>query len=132
MNQRIAVVLAIGAIIAALGAAAATAAPPQQTAFTIDDTFPTVTARTPPPGQTGVPVNADVVVTFSEGMDRPSVQTAFSMSAGGAPSFGWAGNTMTVSHATPFPAGQSVSVTIGTGRPCGLTQCDARSMPKYS
>ena len=46
--------------------------------FTIDDTFPSVTARTPPPGQTGVPVNADVVVTFSEGMDRPSVQTAFS------------------------------------------------------
>jgi hypothetical protein len=39
MNQRIAVVLAIGAIVAALGAGAATAAPPQQTAFTIDDTF---------------------------------------------------------------------------------------------
>jgi hypothetical protein len=39
MKHRIPVALAIGAIVAALGAGAATAAPPEQNSFQIDDTF---------------------------------------------------------------------------------------------
>jgi len=85
--------------------------------FAIDDTFPSVTARNPTPGQTGVPVNADVVVTFSEGMDPASVQgpSGFSWSDAATPSYSWAGNVLTVSHTTPFAAGASVNVVIGTG-----------------
>src|SRR5438445_2975500 len=80
--------------------------------FTIDNTFPSVTAKTPTPGQTSVPVNADVVVTFSEGMDQVSVQLAFSWTDPVARIYSWTGNVLTVSHTAPFAPGQSVSVTI--------------------
>jgi hypothetical protein len=39
MKHRIALSLVVGAIVAALGVGAATAAPPQQSVFSIDDTF---------------------------------------------------------------------------------------------
>jgi len=38
-------------------------------AFAIDSTPPAVTARSPGPGQTGIPLNANVLVTFSEAMN---------------------------------------------------------------
>ena len=84
--------------------------------FTIDNTFPSVTARDPSPGQTGVPLNQDVNVTFSEGMDQASVQSAFSLSGPnpGTLTFTWIGNMLRVSHANPLTQAQTYTVTITT------------------
>src|SRR5438445_1295312 len=84
--------------------------------FAIDNTYPSVTVRDPTPGQTGVPVNQDINVTFSEGMDQASVQSAFSLSG---PNFGtltytWVGTMARVSHSNPFTPCQTYQVTIST------------------
>src|SRR5207247_1328510 len=84
--------------------------------FTIDSTNPTVTARNPGPGATGVPVNQNILVTFSELMDQPSVASAFSLSPGaGTLGYTWSSTQVTVTHSAPFQQGQTYSVTIGTG-----------------
>ncbi|TLZ71360.1 MAG: hypothetical protein E6K10_05330 [Methanobacteriota archaeon] len=84
--------------------------------FTIDSTNPTVTARNPGPGATGVPVNQNILVTFSELMDQPSVASAFSLSPGaGILGYTWSSTQVTVTHSAPFQQGQTYSVTIGTG-----------------
>src|SRR2546426_789285 len=84
--------------------------------FAIDNTGPSVTAKDPDSAQTGVPVNQDINVTFSEGMDQASVQSAFSLSGPnyGTLSFTWIGNMVGVSHSTPFTQGQTYQVTIST------------------
>jgi hypothetical protein len=49
----------------------------------LDETVPFIVERSPAPGATGVGVGQSVIITFSEQMDEGSVQTAFTLSAGG-------------------------------------------------
>ncbi len=68
--------------------------------FEIDSTRPTITSVNPPNGAPSVPTNANVLATFSEPMNRPSAESAFTLQdtatwtlVPGA--FSWAGNIMT-------------------------------------
>ncbi|MFK7986487.1 MAG: Ig-like domain-containing protein [Sandaracinaceae bacterium] len=65
-----------------------------------DTTAPTITGISPMDGEAGVPVDAEVVITFSEPMDQVSVEGAFQGTCLGGVSFSWnlAGTEMT---ATP-------------------------------
>src|SRR2546422_1761087 len=51
--------------------------------FAIDSTRPSVTNHIPASAAIDVPVNQDIVVTFSEPMDQASAEGAFTMTAGG-------------------------------------------------
>ena len=50
-----------------------------ESSFTSDAQAPTVTGTDPPEGRTGVSVGGDLVVTFSEPVERNSAQTSFSL-----------------------------------------------------
>jgi serine protease AprX len=65
-----------------------------------DTTAPTISSVSPADGATGVAVNANVSMTFSETMDTAATQAAFSLvkssdSSSVAGGFSWSGNTMT-------------------------------------
>jgi|GEM_PF-6125061 len=50
---------------------------------------PNITAVQPPPGATGVQPNARITVSFSQPMDRPATEAAFSMDPATAGTFSW-------------------------------------------
>jgi len=77
-------------------------------AFTIDSTDPTVTGTTPSAGQPSVPINANMVITFSEAMNQSATANAAVVGLREVPSsawiplaFTWAGTQLT---ADPVPA----------------------------
>jgi subtilisin len=75
----------------------------------VDTTAPAVTAVSPADGATAVATSAGVSVTFSEPMDKPSAQAAFSLAGPDgtsvAGSFSWSGSTMTFRPDTPLAEG---------------------------
>jgi len=81
--------------------------------FTIGNTAPTVVDHTPI--GTDVPVTTIMTVTFSEAMDKTSVQKAFSISPSVPGSFSWSDNTLIFTPSSDLAYGTTYSVTIGTG-----------------
>ena len=75
---------------------------------------PEVAGVTPLPGQQELPANTVVTVTFSEPMDKPSVETAFTISNGVTGTFTWdaAGRIMTFTPGAPLISGTRFVVTI--------------------
>ena len=66
--------------------------------FGIDNTAPTVLNTTPADGQRGVPLDQDVIILFSEPMNRASVEAAFSITPDPGPTtkaFQWSNTTFT-------------------------------------
>ena len=68
--------------------------------FEADTTRPTIVSVSPADGAQDVPASTTISVAFSEPMDRPSTEAAFSLSVGTttpsvAGAFAWGGNTMT-------------------------------------
>jgi hypothetical protein len=83
-------------------------------AFTIDSVAPMVTGTVPIDSQSGVPTNANAVLTFSEAMDPTATEAAISFSPATALLFNW--NTpseATISHATDFLPLTMYTVTVG-------------------
>jgi hypothetical protein len=93
-----------------------------------DSTPPTVTAVSPSDAQTSVARNASVSVTFSEPMDAPSAQAAFSLARNSdgrrvPGTYSWSGNTLTfrpdssLGQATDYTATESTGArdTAGNG-----------------
>ena len=83
-----------------------------------DETPPTVDGVSPQDGATGVAPTANVTVTFSEAMDRPATQSAFSLAptAGGSVvggSFSWSGSTMTFDPSGTLTEGAAYTATVG-------------------
>ncbi len=83
-----------------------------------DTTAPTVSATSPEPGATGVPVGAPVSVTFSEPMNTLETERAFSLRLGSGASepgsFSWSGTTMTFTPATALARGGLYTATVST------------------
>jgi hypothetical protein len=80
---------------------------------------PTVLATTPPDGATDVKVDVDVVVRFSEPMDRPRVQaaTAFESNKARITAFEWAASgdeAMTV-KVEGYDSGQTYTLVVSAG-----------------
>lgn len=75
---------------------------------------PEVVAVMPVPGQANVNVNASIKVVFSEEMDQPSVQQAFSISDGvaGSISFDTTGREMTFTPGAPLPLGRTLVLQV--------------------
>ena len=67
---------------------------------------PTVTAVSPPTGST-VTEDLAITITFSEPMDRASVEAAIDFPGGAAPGFEWSedGSEVTASRLVPYPEG---------------------------
>jgi subtilisin len=91
-----------------------------------DLTAPTISSVSPADNATGVPAGQNVVVTFSEAMNKSSAEAAFSLSqadagAGAASavagSFSWNGasTVMTFDPTADLAAGSGHQVTVGTG-----------------
>lgn len=90
------------------------------TAAAPDTTPPTVVSSDPANGAIGVPLQPTIVVTFSEPMDKASVQTAFAITspAGvstGAPSWSADGKTMAVPLTTTLGHGATVTWRVDAG-----------------
>jgi subtilisin family serine protease len=84
-----------------------------------DSIAPTVTSVAPADGADQVSTVASVSVTFSETMDKPATQGAFSLarSGGGSPvtgSFSWSGTTMTFTPSAPLDQATAYTATLGT------------------
>ena len=75
---------------------------------------PEVAGVSPLPGQQELPANTVVRVTFSEPMDKPSVETAFTISHGVTGTFTWdsSGKVMTFTPGAPLTSGTRFVVTI--------------------
>lgn len=85
-----------------------------------DGTSPTVSSVSPTGDAIGVSGGANVAVTFSEPMDRASVQASFSLTAAGqttpaAGTFAWSGNTMTFDPSATLAQGKTYTGRISTG-----------------
>lgn len=82
---------------------------------TLDNVAPTLTDRSPMDGATDVPLNAQIVATFSEALGCASVsQTSLIVSAGGSVTgqLDCTGSALTFTPSTPLPATQMTTVTI--------------------
>jgi hypothetical protein len=85
-------------------------------------TPPSVTSTNPADQATSVPLNADVSVVFSEAMDQPATEGAFSISPTVPGTFSWnrlasdggVASTMVFMHSQPFAASTKYTVTIST------------------
>jgi hypothetical protein len=75
---------------------------------------PFVVSISPADGVNGVARNADIVVTFSEPMDRASAQAALNPSTGNCGAFSWNGDDtqMTFDPCADFAYGTEVSVVV--------------------
>jgi hypothetical protein len=73
---------------------------------------PRVVRTTPSNLAADVPIDSVVVIAFSETMDRPSAEAAFSISPSVAGAFSWAGKTMTFTSAGLLGAGASYTVSL--------------------
>ncbi len=89
--------------------------------FTTDAIAPTVVALVPAPASTGVHRNTNVVVTFSEPMNRTAARSAFSLRKGGTTTnvsgtFSWnSGSTvMTFNPSADLAAKTTYSVALST------------------
>jgi subtilisin len=86
----------------------------------IDTAAPAVSSISPADGATGVSTSTSVAVSFSEPMDRASVQAAFSLgrTSDGAPvsgAFSWSGNTMTFKPSTALAQATSYTARVASG-----------------
>lgn len=77
-------------------------------------TTPYVTATSPKNEDSGVALDASVAITFSEEMDRPSTESAFSITPKITGSFLWDmnGHRMLFSHSVPFASSSDYYVVI--------------------
>jgi PKD repeat protein len=83
-----------------------------------DITAPTVTGRSPSDGATEVAVDENVQITFSEAMDKTSVQAAFQLNGGTVVgTFGWSTDSMvlTFNPSSNLEFSTPYTITIGTG-----------------
>ena len=87
--------------------------PVEEVSFIIDTTPPTVIDHTPT--GTDVPVITTINVTFSEPMNKSSVQSAFSISPPVSGSFSWSGNKMIFTPYSDLVYNTTYNVIIGTG-----------------
>jgi serine protease AprX len=85
-----------------------------------DTTAPTIASVSPADGATGVAVNANVSVTFSETMETTATQAAFTLmkssdatSVAGA--FSWSGNTMIFNPSGELAKGAEYTAKVTTG-----------------
>ncbi len=79
-----------------------------------------VLSTTPPDGFSGASRTAPIVVNFDQGMDRASVEAAFSLkrAVNGEPvsgSFSWGGNSLNFTPSAPLAAARLYKATVGTG-----------------
>jgi hypothetical protein len=90
-----------------------TPAPPTPEPTPVNEA-PYIVSITPADGEIGVQANANVVVTFSEPMDKADAQFAFSMTAGGPGTFSWNGDdtVMTFNPGSDIAYGTVVTVNI--------------------
>ena len=81
------------------------------------DPAPTLASSAPADGTTGVAVGTDIVLTFSEAMNRASVEGALSISPSVTCTFSWSPNdrVLTCDPNAGLAAGTSYTVTVGTG-----------------
>jgi serine protease AprX len=81
-----------------------------------DQTAPSVTAVSPVEGATAVSVGTNVTVTFSEPMDQPATQAAFTLNGPGAVagSFSWSGSTMTFDPTAGLAASTTYTARVTT------------------
>lgn len=87
----------------------------QSAQFEIDCAAPQVSTSDPAHDDTGVALDADIVITFSEGMDNTSLDWSISPNPGGWSEAWSLGNTVvTLSHTSAFAADTQHSVTITT------------------
>jgi hypothetical protein len=106
-----------GNSVTAFSSAFTTAAP------VVDGTAPTVTNVSPTNGVTGVAVNADVIVTFSEPMNSGSISTStftLAPTSGGSPvpavvSYNAGAGTATLNPSSSLAAGTSYTVNVTAG-----------------
>ena len=85
-----------------------------------DTAAPSVTSTSPTADQAGVARSAAVSVSFSEPMDRPSAESAFSLTRASdgarvAGSFSWSGNTMTFRPSAALGQGTAYVANLATG-----------------
>ena len=85
-----------------------------------DTTPPTVVAFNPPSETTGHAKDVSIGVTFSEPMDRASVEATFTLTLSGTPraaSFSWSGDNdrVTVTPSAGFSYGDNVAWTLSDG-----------------
>lgn len=86
----------------------------------VDSTAPTITARAPTNGATGVPTTTPIDVTFSEAMNQPSAQGAFSFCRmpGCNPVpvnfVSWTANTLRMQPASTLSANTVYQASVGT------------------
>jgi hypothetical protein len=85
----------------------------------LDETPPEVTTVSPSDGATGVSTSTEVAVTFTEPMDEPATEAAFSLarSSDASPvggSFSWSGNTLTFDPASALSEGTNYAATVST------------------
>jgi hypothetical protein len=73
---------------------------------------PTISARNPAPGQTGVPTGTDIRITFSAPMNRVTASGAFSISPDVPGSFKWDGNTLVFTPARRLDPGRRYTVLV--------------------
>jgi len=85
----------------------------------VDTSAPTIITASPADRASGVRSDASVTVKFSEAMDRPSAQAAFSLRApDGAPlagSFTWSANTMTFRPSRTLGPASTYATSVATG-----------------
>jgi Ca2+-binding RTX toxin-like protein len=85
----------------------------------LDTTPPTVTARTPAPGATGVPVGSNVVVTFSEPVVPGANSFTLTNAAGrrvlAVVTVSADGRTLTLDPVLNLPSGQTFTVSLTNG-----------------
>jgi hypothetical protein len=79
-----------------------------------DTTPPTVVSTIPQDSATGVVLNANIVVTFSEPMDTASVHQAFTINPPLTGAFSWTDSTLTFNPDTNLDTNKLYAVTITT------------------
>ncbi|MFQ6055127.1 MAG: S-layer protein domain-containing protein [Methanosarcinales archaeon] len=82
-------------------------------AFHVDNVPPSITNHTP--NGTNIPLDTTITVTFSEAMNKTSIQSAFSISPSVSGAFSWYGNKMTFIPSSNIASNITYTVTIGTG-----------------
>jgi len=78
-------------------------------------TAPTVILVNPSDYATEIAVSSAVLLTFSEGMNESSVQSAFSISPSVSGNVDWTGNTMTFTPNSELSTDTTYTCTVGTG-----------------
>lgn len=81
----------------------------------IDKTAPTVVSTYPVNGTTGVALNARLLVTFSEAMDRSSAEGAFAVVPAASGSFSWDGENMRFIPDSLLLSNAAYAMTVNTG-----------------